>query len=314
MSSQTRLRDVLSLGIIFGVVCGALGNGESAQAGQTYLALGDSITFGVGTNDTATDISNGDRGYVKGYADYLAGLSGGVRPNVINLAVSGESSSSFFGNGVGLDGPTSAMRNTNYTGKPLPTQDALMLSTIQSQLASGNTISNVTISLGANDLFIALANGQAPSQVLATLQANELNLLSQIRRLLPATNLILLGYFDPYAPFANDPSSPLYAIAQASASAIPTLNSLIAADAAAFHAGFANLYTPFQGKELADTYVATGNVHPNAAGYALITRTLESVPEPSSLILVGIGAGLLPIAVRSDQSTRGRRNRATASL
>lgn len=45
---------------------------------------------------------------------------------------------------------------------------------------------------------------------------NELNLLTQIRTLLPKTNLVLLGYFDPYAPFFNQPNSPFYATAQAS--------------------------------------------------------------------------------------------------
>ena len=75
----------------------------SVQAGPVYLALGDSITFGVGSDDSANDISTGDRGYVGLYADYL-GKASGTRPNVINLAVSGETSASFFGKGVGIDG------------------------------------------------------------------------------------------------------------------------------------------------------------------------------------------------------------------
>ena len=145
-----------------------VGLGGQAQAGQTYLALGDSITFGVGANETASDISNGDRGYVSGFADVLAGREGGVGPTVINLAVSGETSSSFFGTGVSLDGAGASLRNTNYipptyTGPTPPTQDALMLATIAAQQAAGNTISTVTLTLGANDLFAALALGNHPS-------------------------------------------------------------------------------------------------------------------------------------------------------
>ena len=115
-------------------------------------------------------------------------------------------------------------------------------------------------------------------------------LLTQIRALLPTTNLILLNYFDPYAPFINYPdhTSPLYQIAQVSALAIPAINQYIQADAAAFGASYVDLYHPFQGLELADTYIATGNVHPNAAGYALITAAI-SVPEPGSVVLLGVG-------------------------
>ena len=88
---------------------GLLGPRMAAAAPMTYIALGDSLTFGVGENDTATDISNGDRGFVKPFADTLASLNGGVRPNVINLGVGGTTTVSFFEGGGGimspLDGP-----------------------------------------------------------------------------------------------------------------------------------------------------------------------------------------------------------------
>lgn len=263
---------------------------------STYLSLGDSLAFGVGGKDSLTDISNGDRGYVSKFADILAARSGGVRPDVVNLGISGETSSSFFGNGFGLGGPLAVTRNTNYTGNPLPNQDALMLSTIQSQLAAGNTISTVTLSLGANDLFLAFANNTPFDQVFATFQTNELTLLTQIRTLLPGANLILLGYYDPYSPFANDSSSPYYAIAQASAQAIPAINQYIAADAAAFNGLFVDLQPLFHGHDLDYTYIATGNVHPNDLGYQVIANAFGSVPEPSTVILLGMG--LLPIAYR----------------
>lgn len=118
-----------------------LSSTHCVQAGQTYLALGDSITFGVGSYDMSTDISNGDRGYVAKYANYFAGFAGGVRSTVIDLAVPGETSSSFFGNGVGLDGLDASIRNTNYTGATPPSQDALMLATIKAQSAAGDSIS-----------------------------------------------------------------------------------------------------------------------------------------------------------------------------
>ena len=292
-----------------------IGLGDRAEAGQTYLALGDSITFGVQQDDSALDVSNGDRGYVAGYADVLAARAGGVRPNVINLAVSGETSSSFFGNGVSIAGPGASIRNTNYaagslpptyTGPSPPSQDALMLATIAAQRAAGNTISTVTLTLGANDLFAKLAQGQNPFDALDTFKTNEARLLGQIRALLPNANLILLNYFDPYAPFTNypDPTGPyyqLYQIAQISALVIPALNQDIRDAAATVGASYVDLYHPFQGRELADTYIASGNVHPNDAGYALISAAI-SVPEPGSVALLGVG--LLAAAVT------GRRRRA----
>jgi len=36
----------------------------------TYMALGDSGAFGVGANDSSTDVSNGDRGYAGPVRDH----------------------------------------------------------------------------------------------------------------------------------------------------------------------------------------------------------------------------------------------------
>lgn len=55
---------------------------------------------------------------------------------------------------------------------------------------------------------MALATGGSFPDALATFQTNEVKLLTQIRTLLPTTNLILLNYFNPYALFATDPTNP----------------------------------------------------------------------------------------------------------
>src|SRR5205823_1650131 len=82
-------------------------------------ALGDSMAFGE-TNFTANP-SNGDRGYVSLYATSLASSNGGVRPNVINLAADGETSSTFFNGSTQHDGspgnPAYAW-NLNYGNSP----------------------------------------------------------------------------------------------------------------------------------------------------------------------------------------------------
>src|SRR5215218_4097179 len=86
-------------------VLGLAGPRMAVAGSMTYLSLGDSLAFGVGADNSDDDISNGDRGFVKPFADSLAARDGGVRPNVVNLGVSGETSSSFFQAGGGIIGP-----------------------------------------------------------------------------------------------------------------------------------------------------------------------------------------------------------------
>src|SRR3954452_360947 len=85
---------------------------------MTYISLGDSVAFGE--TDFTHNPSYGDRGYVSPYADYLAARNGGVRPNVINLGVNGETTTTFFQGGQ--PGETSPLLNLNYS-VPTATQD-----------------------------------------------------------------------------------------------------------------------------------------------------------------------------------------------
>jgi len=288
------------------LVAGALSPYRLASASQIndYLALGDSMAFGE--TDFTGNPSNGDRGYVKLYADHLAQSNGGVRPSVINLGVDGETSSTFFGGSPqhdGTPGNPAPQWNLNYPS-PDTTQNGLMLSTIASEKAAGHVIGNVSIQLGANDLlsaviapgFLTMTPAQqqaAVGQIIGGIQANDAALLTELKTLLPNANLILLGYHNP---FNADPTSPIGMIADP---AIKGLNSLIAAEAAAFGARYIDTYDPFVGHELDDTYIANGNVHPNATGYALIAGQMETVPEPSTFLMGAGIVGWLTLARRS---------------
>ena len=219
-----------------------------AEAGSIYIAVGDSVAFGEfrfqeGPND-------GVRGYVAPYADSLAASNGGIRPQVINLAVSGETSTTFFAGGTPGPGPIPGLpaygRNTNYTD-PFPTQNSLLLATVAAQHAAGNTIDNVTVQLGANDFYalaidpnnFTLTPLQQQAILGATLmqyQSNYTTLLSELKTVAPEANLVLLGYYDPFRPFENDPSSPFFPTSQLSGPAIQGLNQIIAGEAAAFNA------------------------------------------------------------------------------
>ena len=155
------------------VLCCGLAQDARAGQVQTYLSLGDSIGFGetVFMNNPAlgpySDPSNGDRGFVSMYANYLGSVYG-TRPNVINLAVDGETSSSFTSGvgrvppGPGFTDASLAELNTNYTGANPPTQAFLLASTIASEAAAGHIIGNISISLGSNDLFYLALTVKTP--------------------------------------------------------------------------------------------------------------------------------------------------------
>ena len=186
---------------------GLLGPGMASAAQVTYIALGDSLTFGVGDNDTATDISNGDRGFVKPFADTLASLNGGTRPNVINLGVSGTTTVSFFEGGGGIRSPLDALRNTNYADTTT-TQNSLLLATIAEEQAAGREIGYVTITLGSNDLFALVldpAFGMASDaekalmlrQTLDTVATRISTLLVGLETIAPEAHVLLLGTYNP---------------------------------------------------------------------------------------------------------------------
>ena len=185
----------------------------TATSTQSYLALGDSIAFGE-TN--VIPVSLGDQGYVKPYANFLASQNGGVRPNVINLAYPGETSSSFF---TAISPAGSAPHtildsfNLNYQANPHQSQNSLMLSTIAEEVSAGHTITHVSFSLGRNDLvvfegqhsdFVTLSRTQQ-QQLIATffagLAANYVTALGEIRAALPGTQILLLNSYTEAAIF-----------------------------------------------------------------------------------------------------------------
>ena len=277
------------------IIASGLGIAERAEAGPVYLAIGDSLTFGIDpSTPSAMAPSYGDQGFVRPFADFLASGNGGVRPDVKNLAISGETSKSFFtGNPPAGWTNRAPELNLNYPDATT-SQNSLMLSTISGIHAAGNTVGTVSFLIGSNDIFALVQTPafQGASEIaqktmiaatLAGVEAHYLTVLSELKFLAPEAKVILPGYYNPFP--AGTSEHDFYQ------GVLSAFNPMVEADAKKFGATYVDLQTPFTGRELELTNIATGNVHPNQAGYAVIeTAIAHAVPEPSSLIAMGLVA------------------------
>jgi lysophospholipase L1-like esterase len=300
------------------------------HAAPVYVALGDSITFGE--TDLNYVQSSGDRGYVSLFADTLAARNGGVRPAVVNLAIDGETASSFMINAgrtppvVGRGDAPLQLENLNYGNSIAISQGTLFANTVAAQRALGNTVGTVTVTLGFNELAALspmqntpAAEAAAIAQIPGTLsayRASYTTVLNEIRSLAPNASLYLLGYFNPFPADPNSPAAPVF---NAGGTA---LNGVIQDLAAQFGAAYVNNATPFLGNEARYTFQAVqpagssvagqfggvlpiGNVHPNALGYSVITADVAAatlpanVPEPASWPVLIAGLAVMGILVRN---------------
>src|SRR5262245_14512115 len=183
----TRPRAVAGLACLLALLAA-----HPAAADSIYLALGDSVAFG---QTDVIPVSAGDQGYVRLFADRLASISNGVRPQVVNLAIPGDTSDTFFTGAAPPGGVRSGWANTNYAD-PNASQFSMMRSAIESAKAAGNSITHVSLALGSNDLLnlatrqaFQTATPQAQQQMLgqmfAQLGQNYAAALAQLRQDLP---------------------------------------------------------------------------------------------------------------------------------
>ena len=210
---------------------------------------------------------------------------------MINLALPNETLGSFS------SGNPDTSANSLYSSS-LTNQNMAFMHDMATQLAAGNQISTVTISLGTSDIMNILNSpgfgsmsliqqATAVQTGLAQIQSEYTSLMSEIRNVLPDATIDLVG---AYNPFHATPNSPLAPIAEP---AFLGLDNILQQVASTNKATYVNTYTSFLGNEGTYTNIlgGTGNINPTAAGFSAIAAQLSStvVPEPSTLFIAALG-------------------------
>lgn len=282
------------------MVVAALTGAASAQTPYTYLAIGDSVGFGITNGASYTQFSNGDRGYVSLYADYLATQNASLRPTVRNIAIFGDDTVS-----LGNTSNPARVLNTNYPVFPAVSQLDYITTQITQAAAAGRPVQRVTVALGANDLlgvvqqpgFLSLPAAQQAGLVFSALNTTQSNLASlygSLRAQLPTAEIIAVGYYDPFVVLPGNPNPAL------TAGAVNQLNQIILATSSAFGARYVDVYSAFSGNEavltnmLLDQSTSLPNVHPTDAGYQVIANQI--IPTPGAGLVMA--TGLMVVARR----------------
>ena len=226
-----------------------------------YLALGDSLAFGVGADSAST----------QGYVALTAA----------NVQVPGFSERGAELRNLSVPGATSA--------DILRPGDQVDQAVAEIQARGGVDI--ISIDIGANDLLALASNSSpcldAPSgqacqdalvDTLATLQTNLTTTLHRLREAAPKAKIYALDLYNPYSGSGN--AQELIA-----AVGVQQINGVIAASAGdpAVDVTFVSIHDVFEGRAM--QWIASDGIHPNNDGYRVLAEGLIAAIEGRPAVL-----------------------------
>lgn len=228
------------------------GNSPLSKTGTPmYLAMGDSLTAGVGVTDKRED-------FVARFHAYLEKQTG--QPlGLVNLGIPGES--------------TSTMLNAGQLQRAL--------ATIKTDPKSVRVL---TLGIGANDLLGHMASAACQNDptgsdcqgrlrvALEAFPPNFKRITSQLAGVLdPSTQVILVNVYNPFNFGLGVPAE------QMSNQTVKSLNDAIAAEASARGWRVADSNAAIGDRAAALTNILNADVHPNTLGYQAIAYALTQV-------------------------------------
>lgn len=268
-------------GLVAAFLClaAALLGGQGATAGAVplapvYLALGDSIAFGVGASEPA------EGGYV---ALVYAALRDSRRYRgsgleLVNLSVPGATSADLVAPGGQMEEALAEIERR----------------------AGG--VGVITVDIGGNDL-LTLANRNSPClsstdteecrravrRVLGDLQANLTQLLRALRQAASEALIVVVDLYNPYSG-TGDPREGIAELG------VGQINGVIGAgvDDATLNVRLASVFQLFTGR--GTIWIAPDGIHPNDSGHAVIAEAVLAAidgrdPQIPEELLAGAASG-----------------------
>src|SRR5579859_50964 len=228
------------------------GNSPQSQPGSPmYLAMGDSLTAGIGVTDLRQAFVSRFHAFLEKQTGQPLGLT--------NLGISGES--------------TSTMLNSGQLQRALATIKT-----------NPKGVRVLTLGIGANDLLGHMASAvcqtdptgsECQGRLKAALQAfppNFKSICTQLASVLdPSTQVIVMNVYNPFNFGLGSPAE------QMSNQTVKSLNDAIAAEASAHGWRVADSSTAIGDRPAALTGILNADVHPNALGYQAIAYALTQV-------------------------------------
>jgi len=257
-----------------------------AQQAPVYMALGDSLAFGVGaSNPSAT-------GYVARVYETLkkseryqaAGL------DLVNLSVPGAKSTDLLAPGGQLDSALNTISQRQQDASP-----------------AANEVEIITIDIGGNDLLALVAPGSpclqnasiepcraAFGEVLKAIQSNLTEAVRRLRQAAPEAIIVVVDLYNPFSG-TGDIREPIAELGVGQANGVI---GAVVADAE-LQARAASVFQLFSGR--GGQWIAPDGIHPNDNGHSVIAEAVTAAIAgreptiPEGLLSVSPGATSAPI-------------------